>query len=347
MARDLNNPRSPAGRPGSSAEAERERARELEEQRLKQQKGSLWHRSPEREATDPDLAGAVVASDPEGASQEARDAAGHRSPKVEAPYRSRFGLVLGALLGIAIATLAIGAAIYVGTGSNGAPDGWSAWKPSADDGVDAAQQIADHVGRKYRLSNGNQLVGVRASELEVFDVPLEVALRTAPQGGDINFIDGKGLMYTLNGLGPQGSIRDGKSTNERGVLVRREALELALYTFRYIEDVDQVVVFLPPRKLTAEEEKLLAAANAKGDTVAASKIEPKKLALFFRPGDLEPQLEIPLRATIAPKTPRPETLQPSESNKISALTENNVFEASFQQGQDQRAFLVLDRAATG
>ena len=32
MAGDLNNPRSPAGRPGSSAEAERERARELDEQ---------------------------------------------------------------------------------------------------------------------------------------------------------------------------------------------------------------------------------------------------------------------------------------------------------------------------
>ena len=45
MARDLIPPPSPAGRPGSSAEAERERAAELEEQRLKQ-KGGLWHRSP-------------------------------------------------------------------------------------------------------------------------------------------------------------------------------------------------------------------------------------------------------------------------------------------------------------
>ena len=47
MARDLIPPQSPAGRPGSSAEAERERARELEEQRRKQQKGGLWHRSTE------------------------------------------------------------------------------------------------------------------------------------------------------------------------------------------------------------------------------------------------------------------------------------------------------------
>ena len=245
MARDLNPPPSPAGRPGSSAEAERERALELEEQRRKQQKGSLWHRSPEEDVTEHQPAAALAAESSDDAPP---------APKVESPYRSRFGLVLGALLGIAIATLAIGAAVYVGTsGNNGAPDGWSQWKPGSDDGVDAAKEIATHVGRKYRLSDGNQIVGVQAGPLEVFDVPLEVALRTAPQGGNIDFIDGKGLMYTLNGLGPRGSVRGGKPSEARHLLLRREALELALYTFRYVEDVDLVVALLPP-KPPAEEE---------------------------------------------------------------------------------------------
>ncbi len=334
MAGDLSNPRSPAGRPGSSAEDERERARELEEQRRKQQKGSLWHRSPEREATELDPAGAIVAADPDAASEEARDAAVHTPPRTESPYRSRFGLVLGALLGIAIATVAIGAAVYVGTtGNNGAPDGWSSWKPSTDDGVDAAKQIATHVGRKYRLSDGNQIVGVQAGPLEVFDVPLEVALRTAPQGGNIDFIDGKGLMFTLNGLGPRGSVRGGKPSEARHLLLRREALELALYTFRYVKDVDLVVALLPPKPPEAKK-----AANG----TTATEDTPTQ-ALFFRPGDLEPQLEIPLRATIPSTTPRPETLPPAESRRIDALTRSNLFLASFQQGQDQRAFLVLDR----
>ena len=103
--------------------------------------------------------------------------------RTESPYRSRFGLLLGALIGIGIATLAIGAAVYVGTGSgNGAPEGWSSWKPDANDGVAAANEIATHVGRKYRLSDGNQIVGVQGSKLAVFDVPLKVALRTAPPG---------------------------------------------------------------------------------------------------------------------------------------------------------------------
>ena len=335
MARDLIPPPSPAGRPGSSAEAERERARELEEQRRKQ-KGGLWHRSPEADATELDPAAAIVGADPDASAQEARDAVQPHAPKTESPYRSRFGLVLGALLGIAVATLAIGAAVYVGTTGNGAPDGWSQWKPSSDDGADAAKEIATHVGRKYRLSNGNQIVGVQGGPLEVFDVPLEVALRTAPQGGNIDFIDGNGLMYTLNGLGPRGSVKGGKPSEARHLLLRREALELALYTFRYVKNVDLVVALLPPKP--PDEKK-----NKDGTTTTSTAEESPTQALFFRPGDLEPQLEIPLRATIPAATPRPETIPPSESRRIDALTRSNLFLASFQQGQDQKAFLVLDR----
>src|SRR5215217_1379754 len=332
MARDLNPPPSPAGRPGSSAEAERERARELEEQRRKQ-KGGLWHRSAEAEATELDPAAA--AADPGAASEEARDAAAAPA-RADTPYRSRFGLLLGALLGLAIATVAVGAAVYVGTGGdNGAPDGWSPWKPEADGGVGAAKQIATHVGRKYRLSDGNQIVGVQARPLVIFNVPLEVALRTAPQGGNIDFIEGNGLLYTLNGLGPQGSVRGGKPSEERHLLLRREALELALYSFRYIKDVDLVVALLPPKPPDKPK-------KGASSTAATSEDSPTQ-ALFFRPGDLEPQLEIPLNATIPPQTPRPETIPGSEARRIDALTRSNLFLASFQQGQDKRAFLVLDR----
>ena len=331
MAKDLIPPPSPAGRPSGDAEAERERAREREEARRRQ--GGLWHRSAAAEATELDPAAAMVAGDPDGASEEAHDAAS-TPVRADPPYRSRFGLALGALLGIAIATLAIGAAVYVGTsGNNGAPDGWSAWKPGSDDGVGAAKEIATHVGRKYRLADGNQIVGVQAGPLEVFNVPLEVALRTAPQGGNIDFIDGKGLMYTLNGLGPKGSVRGGKPSEARHLLLRREALELALYTFRYVKDVDLVVALLPPKP---PDEK-------KNGTTAAAATDSPTQALFFRPGDLEPQLEIPLRATIPASTPRPETIPPAESRRIDALTRGNLFLASFQQGQDQKAFLVLDR----
>ena len=99
------------------------------------------------------------------------------------------------------------------------PDGWSGWRPTADDGEKAAAQIATHVGRKYRLADGSQLVGVQGGPLEIdalgLTVPLEIAMKSAPQGGDIDFIKGNGLLYTLNGLGPKGSVRGGKPSEER------------------------------------------------------------------------------------------------------------------------------------
>jgi hypothetical protein len=67
--------------------------------------------------------------------------------------------------------------------------------------------------------------------------------------------------------------------------------------------------------------------------------------VFYRPGDLKGELDVPLQSTIAAQTPRPETFSLSglEGRRINALTRSNLFEASFQQGQDAHAFLVLDR----
>ena len=199
-----------------------------------------------------------------------------------------------------------------------------------------ARQIASHVGDKYRMKDHSQLVGVQAGPFEVSDnVPLEsVALRTAPEGGDIEYIKGDGLIYTLNGLGPKGSINIGKPSSERHLLLRREALELALYTFRYVEDVDLVVALLPPTPPK----------KVKAGAIAVAPAETPTQALFFRPGDLEPQLEIPINATIPRATPIPEAIPGGEAQRIDALTRGNLFLATFQQSQDLKAYLVLDRS---
>jgi hypothetical protein len=254
---------------------------------------------------------------------------------VETPYRPRFGFILGALIGIALGVIGLGVILAVSTSSDdGVPEGWSAWTPTADDKVAIAKQIAEHVGPKYRLGDGNQLVAVAASDFEVSEppVPFRVAIRSAPVGGDIELLEGNGVLYTLNGLARQGSI-PGDPSPERGLLVRREALELALYTFRYAEDVDMVVTLLPPVRTE----------KPKGDEPAP---QPQIQAVLFRPGDLKDRLEAPLVATIPPQTPRPETfdLDALEARNISALTTSNEFVATFQQGQDAMAYLVLDRA---
>jgi hypothetical protein len=248
------------------------------------------------------------------------------------PYRPRFGFVTGALIGVVLAAIGLGAILATNASKPPTDDHWSAWQPTTEDELGAAKQIAEHVGVKYRLGDSDQIVAVQSSGMEVADRPLGVALRTASAGGDIKLIDGHGVMYTLNGLGRHGSIKGGKPSEERHLLLRREALELALYTFHYADDVDMVVTLLPPSppKAGAEEET--------GEL-------PPVQALFFRPGDLEGELGVPLEATVPPATPRPSQvdLTQPEFARIDALTRSNLFTASFQQGQDASVFLVLER----
>ena len=55
-------------------------------------------------------------------------------------------------------------------------------------------------------------------------------------------------MFSLCGLGQSCAIATGKASVERGTLVRREILELALYTFKYVGGVNHVIAFMPPAR---------------------------------------------------------------------------------------------------
>jgi hypothetical protein len=309
MAKDLIPPPSPAGRPEpeSSESAARIAA-------------GLWSGGHD---------GTRRASEAEPDAEAPGTAARSLPPS---PFRPRFGFVVGALIGIALAAVGLGAYLALNASEESAPDGWSQWRPTGGDELTSARQIAEHVGVKYRLGDADQLVAVRSSAMEIQDRPVSVALRTAAVGGDIELIDGHGVMYTLFGLGKYGSIPGGKASEERHLLLRREALELALYTFHYADDVDMVVTLLPPPPPKA------------GETEAAGELPPVQ-ALFYRPGDLRGELGVPLEATVPPLTPRPEQIELAdpEAKRIDALTRSNLFRATFQQGQDASLFLVLER----
>ena len=308
MAKDLIPPPSPAGRPELETSETHERVTE-----------GLWL-GGERAVTEPAAA----------AEEQPPPAVG--APPGPSPYRSRFGFVVGALIGVAFAVLALGVILALDASESPQRDGWSSWQPQGEDELEVARQIAAHVGVKYRLGDADQLVAVRSSGLELADRPLGIALRTAAIGGDIELIDGNGVMYQLNGLGKDGSIAGGRPSAERLLLLKREALELALYTFRYADDVDIVVALLPPDPNRADDEP------------TAGQLPPFP-AMFFRPGDLRGELGVPLKATLPAQPPRPEQIDLDDplSKRIDALTRGNFFTASFQQGQDASVFLVLDR----
>ncbi len=106
-------------------------------------------------------------------------------------------------------------------------------------------------------------------------LPLQIALQ---KSGDYDLITGETVLYRpppLCGLGPKCAIAKGKASTQRHLLLRRESLELSLYTFRYVKGISNVVVFMPP-KLGSDPSE----------------------ALFFRKGDVSPELGKPLSRTL-------------------------------------------------
>jgi hypothetical protein len=244
----------------------------------------------------------------------------------ERTHRGKFRAVYAFLALVLVAGVAGLVFLLVGTDSE--PDvAWSAWQPTSDSPDEQTQEIAGHVAGFYRLDGERQLVTVQAGPLQVQDIPVAfVAIRTAPPGAapvgtDIPIFDGNStVVYILCGLGQDCAIEDGEPSRERQRLLRREALELALYTFRYVEGKDYVVAFLPPRP-----------------GVRAS------YAMFFQRSDLDQALDQPLAATLpSDPPPLPEQISPSETATIDELTMPRFFAFRFQQLQDGTGVLVLD-----
>jgi hypothetical protein len=238
-------------------------------------------------------------------------------PEVEAPYQSRFQLIFGVLLGVGMA--AIVATVLVLAAGRSSQDqaaiSWAPWQPTAKDGLAAVNQIADHVGRRYTLPSGHELVAVRGGPLELARLPVTIALE---QGGDYKILDQNGVLFNLCGLGKNCSIKEGKPSIARHLVLRRESLELALYTFRYIKNIEQVVVILPP---------------APGD-------KPNQ-AMFYRRGDETASLDRPLAATLPGPVPVPPAVSKAEQIFLNQLTANNLFAYSPQEGGDAHIYLVL------
>jgi hypothetical protein len=251
-------------------------------------------------------------------------------------YRSRFAVfyvVLAVVAGAGVGALLV----LVSRGSPAPAPAWSAWEPTGSAERRAAQ-IGDHVGDEYRLPSGKALVAVTYSGAPVVTGPdgssfqvRAIAVRPDTTGGraeadDIDTVNASGtVMYTLCGLGTSCSIAEGKPTVARGQLLRREALELALYSFHYLDGVDSTLVLLPPRP----------------DGKAAT-------AVFLERGDVRPELGRPLDQTLtAPLTPSVGEIRADEQGVIERTTRSRFYEYSYLQAQDGSPVMVLTPAVSG
>lgn len=255
------------------------------------------------------------------------------APLIERPrpeemrvHRWRFAIAYLALA--VVAGAAVGTAIMLIDRPDKAPEpAWAAWQPTGREPSFPAQ-IADYVSGRYRLPSGRALVGVIAGKPEVQGVEVvAVAIQNDPEGesDDISIVrTNDSVMFVLCGLGEACAINEGQENEERQLLLRREALELALYTFKHVEGTDSVIALLPPRPAENADE------------------EPETTALFFEKKDFGPELDRPLTTTLLRGSP-PQVVEvdPEEGFVVERLTTPHLFQYEFRQAQEGSAVLVL------
>ena len=230
-------------------------------------------------------------------------------------------LALAAILGVAIGTLVV----LVERPAPSPPPPWSPWQPTEASRVARQQQIASHVGSQYHLNSGKRLVRVvvrdpDASPNPIRDVALARNLDPTQRSDVLGVVDSKKTaMYILCGDGPRCSIKEGKPSVARGAVLRREALELALYSFRYLDNTESVVAFFPPRK---------------GQDL--------NHVYFFAKPDFKDQLKTPLRVTLPQsKLHVPGGLPQHERRTVDALTVPRQFRFALRRDQGGANVLVL------
>jgi hypothetical protein len=262
--------------------------------------------------------GASVATRPESRADRARRVA----------YRNRFAgfyVALAIVAGAGVGALLV----LVNRGSPAPASAWSAWEPTGS--IDSrAAQIAERVSDPYRLPSGKPLVGVKAAPPTVtFDDGSTFAVRTIavqPKGAatadasDIDTFDAAGtVMYTMCGAGRACAIPEGKPSAAREQLLRREALALALYSFKYLGGISSTLILFPPRS---------------PDKAAT--------AVFLQRSEVRPELSRPLSETLSgPLAPGVGEITPDEQRIIDRITRARLYEYDAWRTQDGSALIAL------
>ena len=281
---------------------------------------------------------------------------GRRTPRSEpTPHAAKFRAVTAVLVGLAVGALVV--ALAIGSSSTTKPGStipWSSWSPP-DTGTQGAREIADHVAPFYRISGVDQLAVVTVVNLTTPSTTgssttsssgaasgLQVAVRSDPSSSAVSLLSGNTIGYNLCGIGGQNcAIGVGQPSTARLLLLRREALELALYTFKYVSGVQNVVAILPPGH-TTQPSTLSPKPPSLSSTAATTK--PVNIALLFLRDELTPWLSQPLSSTFPEQFPPSVTQMSSapEAALVDQITARGLFSERLEQAQDGSNLIVLD-----
>ncbi len=272
------------------------------------------------------------------------------------PHTPRFQFLFGALGALSVAAIAL--AVMLLRAPTPAPEQpWSAWKPAQNE-VDPAQQIADYVAPRYRLADGKQIVQVTGGPPALKGQPLTIGI--VKSGQTPVALEGNNVLYQLCGDGADCSIEQGKPSTQRALLLGREALELALYTFRYVSGVNQVLVTIPPpppgstspskgSSLKIGDFVIPATTgDASSSPASTSSSHVASHALLFSQQDLAPALSSPLSATLSDLTPTVSQMAHwPDATAVKELTEPRLYDFTISETQQTGAVMLLEPPGIG
>jgi len=186
---------------------------------------------------------------------------------------------------------------------------WSKFEPTGS-AIARTRQIATQVSGEYKLRAGRKLAAVVPSPLQTTrflqgdsgPVSVEVPISTLAVQPDVStgkheegdyklYNASTTVAYQMCGFGTnaQNCAITGTATTARGQLLRREALELALYTLKYVPGTNAVLTYLPPRAdQAAPPTSVLVARNdvkAVLDEPLSHTLTPRSIALGDKPAD--------------------------------------------------------------
>jgi hypothetical protein len=239
------------------------------------------------------------------------------------------------MIGYAVVVVMLGAALVaialMSRGGDEAPAAAAEGSVTVDDGgFQRAREIAAQVGRQYRGANGEQLVGVTASPGEVSGLPLQyIAIRHGRNRGlsqgDVTMVEpGETALFSFCGLGGQQNCSlPGQPSAERLLLLRREAVDVSLSTFKLMPEINTVVALLPP--------------------VPREGQQPLTYAVWFQRDQMDGILQEPISKLLPEKGPYSEgEVSPGEAETVNRLTETRLFSGTFEQLQTQGVVLNLE-----
>jgi hypothetical protein len=246
-----------------------------------------------------------------------------------ASYRLRFGIVYVLLA----AVFGAGVGAFVVLASRPAPadeEAWSTWRPTGSTSA-MVFQIAERIPEAYKI-DGKQLSVATAQPLtvpvpELGSVPIQSVFvqpdrsRGFEREDDPDRYDGPGVVsFNLICFASQEcAVAAGKSPNDRYTLLRRQALELSLYTLKYVESAEAVMVWMPP--------------TAKGQSDSGT--------VFLTRNELADELRRPLREVLPTRAPRAGTLSELEQGHILRLTAPYTYQVKAEAAPDGTPVLFL------